>query len=682
MRLPKTWMKTPAGHDLHLETGVEIRRNGRKWQVFAPHPNSSPYREVWLTGDSAGTLGDAAVLAVDTCLPKARAELAAAWDDAHFHLIGRPHEWKPGRVNKKTIAARRAAVAATGTPTGADAKPGHLVVHIATGAPGVFHGLKTFDRAFHDLPAGAPVAGVTFAGDLHLNMPLPYDPADVVVLTHNWLPCNQWSDEPGHEDHGDAVTGECLLPERDQELAGPALKWISRGYWRAEDGVELFRANDGTFSAYTPTPHGRHNLCSGQPRKERAYRMINQWRAELPGKIEEAHQTALDIIATQTEIDEAHLDLARADIAYEAAVDARRPGNYEASEVQKTKEKLVRAQLKLAHLRGRPFGYTRIMISERREGTSWKPVFTGLSEAKACETPSKHAERYAAMNHFRSAAYRVRVYSDPDTPEPDAEWTNLPEQPCRPGRHRRGARVLPGTRRADGSLVEATQCGTCFEPLWRVTPADGEPYPWLLEGEELPPVAPGVTFVALALITRKHYGMQINDGLGGWRTLNGVGGFSSDTTEVDVTVDGVTIPMPASTMVQLRPAPPDTDPGLDADYPDPTPTPDPTQTTPPDKLIIEGSGLGNGEIRYRVQTQTPTGMKIVQTGATPTGARTDLRLLAQTILGNAGPVLGQTSDQPRPGLLVQTWHWPTGQTATATQPPRPTKQPGKSTPTS
>src|ERR1044072_6290393 len=96
----------------------------------------------------------------------------------------------------------------------------------------------------------------------------------------------------------------------------------------------------------------------------------------------------------------------------------------------------------------------------------------------------------------------------------------------------------------------------CFEPLWRVTPLDGQPYPWLLEGEELPPVAPRVLYLSLVQITTKHYGMQINDGLGGWHLLDGVGGFDPKTTNVPVTVDGVTVDMPGSTMVQLRPVPP------------------------------------------------------------------------------------------------------------------------------
>jgi hypothetical protein len=56
----------------------------------------------------------------------------------------------------------------------------------------------------------------------------------------------------------------------------------------------------------------------------------------------------------------------------------------------------------------------------------------------------------------------------------------------------------------------------------------------------------------------------------------------------------------------------------------------------------------------------------VQTGTTPPDVRPDLDALAETILGNAGPILGQTSDQTLPVLRVQTWHWPSGQTAIAT----------------
>ena len=670
MRLPKTWKNIAPGRYLHLETGVEIHRDGRIWKLIVPAKHTCT--PITPNGATRRTLGDAVVLAVDEWLPVMRKEIVAAWDDAHFAQVGRPHAWKPGRTAKTTVVARRIAVAATGTPTGADAKPGDLVVDIETGQPGVFE-----SRAFIGETEIRALCFVRFAGEAE---PVKVYSSDVAVITHDWLPCNQWSDEPGHEDHGNAVTGECLLPERDQDLAGPPLKWVGRGHWVADDGVELFAASDGTFAAYAPgvtltgaSPLGRTNICCNQTRKTRTYRMINWWRAELPAKIEEAHQTALDIVTTHAVIDEAHLELARADIAYEAAVEARLPGNYEAGQVQKIKERLVRAQLKLAHLEGRPFGYTRIVISEQREGTTWKPVFTSLSEAKACEDPAEHAARYADMNYFRGKAYRIRIYSDPDATTPDAEWTNVPSEPCRPGRHTRTGLVMPGAHRADGSLIEATMCGTCFEPLWRVAPFDGQPYPWLLEGEELPPVAPGMIYLSLVQITTKQYGMQINDGLGGWHVLHGVGGFDPESGDVAVTVDDVTVPLPGGTMVQLRPAPPaPADPGLDEDYPDPTrpqtPTPDLDAAAEPTNK--DGSGrVGGGEIRYRLQAQTRPGdpWRIVQTGAAPTCLQADLDVVAQTVLGNAGPILGLRSDQTFPSLLVQTWRWPTGQTATAAE---------------
>jgi hypothetical protein len=664
MRLPKTWKNTAPGRYLHLETGVEIHRDGRSWNIVVPCKHTCT--PITPAGATRRTLGDVVVLAVDEWIPVMRQQIAAVWDDAHFAQVGRPHEWKLGRATKYTVVARRAAVAATGTPTGAEAKPGDLVVDIETGQPGVFE-----SRAFISRTEIRALCFVRFAGETE---PVKVYSSTVVVLTRDWLPCNQWSDEPGHEDHGSAVTGECLLPERDQDLVGPPLKWVSPGRWVAADGVELFAGRGGTFAAFAPGPYGHTNICSGQPRKTRTYRMINSWRADLPRQVEEAHQAALDIVATRAAIDVAQLDLARADVAYNAAVDARLPGNYEAGQVQKIRERLARAQLKLAHLEGRPFGYTRIVISERREGTTWKPLFTSLSEAKACEDPAEHAERYAAEAFFRGRAYRIRIYSDPDATTPDAEWTNVPDQPCRPGQHTRADMVMPGARRSDGSLIEAATCGTCIEPLWRVTPFDGEPYPWLLEGEELPPLAPGVIYLSLAQITTKHYGMQINDGLGGWHLLRGVGGFDPASGDIPVTVDDVTVPLPGGTMVQLRPAPTaPADPGLDEDYPDPTrpPTQTPDPTAADDDPIIEGrSGpVGVGEIRYRVQTQTRPGdsWRIIQTGVAPTDLQADLDVVAQTVLSNARPILGLRPKQTLPGLLVQTWRWPTGQTATATE---------------
>lgn len=660
MRLPKTWTKISAGHYLHLETGVEIlhdpreRENG-EWGVLFPH-HSGAHRTVHAVA-SASTMTEAASAADARWIPAMRDQISACWNDAHFHLIGHPHEWPLGQADESTVVARRVAVRQAGTPTGASARPGDLVVDIETGQPGVFETREIRALCF-----------VRFAGEAE---PAKVCSSDVAVITYDWLPCNQWSDEPGHEDHGAAVTGECLLPKRDQDLVGPELKWISRGYWVAEDGVELFRAADGTFSAWRPTPHGRESICSSQPRKTCTNRMINAWRAELPGKIDEAHEAALNIVATQTVIDETHLELARADVAYEAAITAQLPGNYEAGQIQQIKERLARAQLKLTHLQGRPYGYTRIVVSERREGTTWKPLFVGLSEANTCESAAAQAERYAAMNYFRGRAYRLRIYSDPAATTPDAEWTNVPDQVCRPGQHTRADRIMPGARRSDGSLIEAATCATCIEPLWRVAPLDSEPYPWLLEGEELPPAAPGVIYLSLVQITTKHYGMQINDGLGGWHVLEGVGAFDPDSGDVPVSVEGVTVPMPGGTMVQLRPAPPaPADPGLDDDYLDPTrpQTPNLDLNRPGESITEDGSGVGAGEIRYRVQTRTRPGdpWRIAQTGTAPTGLQADLAVVAQTVIGNAGPILGLRPDQTFPGLLVQTWRWPTGQTATAT----------------
>src|ERR1044072_2856542 len=116
MRLPKTWMKIGDGQYLHLETGVETRRDQHKWHILAPHPNSSEFREVWWTGDNARALSDAVVIAADKWLPQARAQLAAAWDDAPSPRSGRPQGGTPARADKATTAPRRTAVAATGTP--------------------------------------------------------------------------------------------------------------------------------------------------------------------------------------------------------------------------------------------------------------------------------------------------------------------------------------------------------------------------------------------------------------------------------------------------------------------------------------------------------------------------------------------------------------------------------------
>lgn len=492
-----------------------------------------------------------------------------------------------------------------------------------------------------------------------------------------WQWCNQLDGE--HAEHGEAVTPECLLPLPDQDLVGPRLHQVTPSRWAAIDGVEIVLNADGTYDGWGLHQFSyRDNICGNQPTLTSTYRRINTYRAGLVQRRNADHILALKIIEARADHAAAEIVVARAKHAHQGALEARRPGTYEARLIDDALDAEIRARLTLAIVEGRAGSHPRMVISEASEdgGTTWETIWRDMVDSKAFETADEQAARYAEEHFLRGKAWRVKVYTDPAAATPDGMWTNLPEQPCPAGRHQsRGTAIQPGVRRDDGSLLEAARCTTCFQPLWRVTPYGSQPYPWLIEGEELPPIEPGVLYLAIALITTDHYGMQINDGLGTWHHLDNVGAFNPQTAEVTITVDGVAVPMPGGAMVQLRPAPPGDDAGLGLGGPDDTQTQTPAQTqTTPEETInagrgltapgLSGKGLTGGEIRYRVQTQTNGWWRSVQTGTTPADVRPDLDALAETILGNAGPILGLTSAQTLPPLRIQTWHWPTGQTAT------------------
>lgn len=584
---------------------------------------------------------------------------------ATFEKIGEPHEWKLGQADERTVEARHAAVHDTKTPTGADATPDQLVVHIELGTPGQF---------VRRDPESDSISWVRFAGDTEPSMVHSDDV--VVVKTDGWFSCNQMD---AHPDHGQAVSPECLLPLPDVELVGPELVQVAPGRYETADRIEVtYHPDDQTWWAYGRNAWGMpDSVCAGQPTLTSTYRWINGFRERMAERRDRDHGQALKIIEAREALEQAQLVAAQAAIAQEAEAAAGMPDTY-AGFMQHTDVRVKRAQLTLDLAEGLRPGNVRLVVlsSSETDGGDWKIQWASLVESKPGETASSQALRYADEHFLTRKPYLVQVFTDPAADTPDGEWTNL-INPCPAGQHNNGThRVLPGARRADGSTVQASRCAVCMHSLWRVTPCDSRPYPWLLEGDDLPPVEPGVIYLALARITTDHYGMQINDGLGVWHELNGVGPFDPETGNVDVTVAGHTVAMPGGTMVQLRPAPPKS--GLDDDGLDDaqTQTQTPAQTQTPDAIDGESGqpGLGldqTAAIRYRVTTQTQTGRwRAVQTGVTPPGfraCRPDLDMVADTILGNLHLILGLQPGQTLPAVRVQTWNWPTGLTGGASR---------------
>ncbi len=379
---------------------------------------------------------------------------------------------------------------------------------------------------------------------------------------------------------------------------------------------------------------------------------------------------------------------ADAEAAYAAALAAGHPGGGWAAVGQAANIAVSRAKLALAMAFGDdPAGWVRFVMVEVTydEGGTWDIISWGRDSTEPSETASAHALRYALASGLGpdkdrptvARAWRVRVWSDPAVGGgPDGEWTNLTD-PCDPGQHAAGDHpIASGVSRADGSTVESVSCARCLHRVWRVAPyrvGDApNPNPWVLEGEPLPDPDPAVIYLPIECVRTEHYGMEINDGFGTWYTLIGVGPIDRETGRVEVHLPGRTGSLYATTMVQLRPAPPAVEgPGPDGPGPDDAQTQTRTLDGQPTLVGSGAAAAGPSPVSfgYRVQTRTGSRWGTVRTGNTPRlwrADRTALDAVAHAVLGNAGPVLGLGPSDPVPPVRVRTWHRETGLTGFAT----------------
>lgn len=635
-RLPTGWtaMRSRAENPRSLRyvhwTGVEVERNSSGWFAAIParpgptcppgafavsHPDPTKHF------DSFETL-DAAMHAAETHhIPRTIALINKAWDDALFHEIGKPAEWPIRDADDDTVAARRAAVQATGTRTGRTTNPGEFVIHIVTGVPGRFHGIKTYKRPFHGMTGD--LAAVTFAG---VPFPQPVSPDDVIAIREPgaWFSCNRGvADFPEHLEHGEAESPECLLPLPDARLKGYVLAQTADGRYVSRDGIEVVQAANGTWTATGPSNRPERDfICGYQPRLAACYRWINEWRAEAAQRLDRDHAHALRIVAAQTAHRAALADYARAGSALTVATDRNMPGTTERAQVRRTELAMMRTGLALDLAEETvPVGSSRLFLRETsyQDGPPWELCHFGIEFALPGESASDQAARLAeefGLLSGQTVPARIVVFTDP-TGEADGEWTNLTD-PCPPGEHKRGAApVLRHAVRDDGSSVEVSRCGLCFRSLWRVTPPAGEPSPWQLEGDPLPPVQDGR--IRLAVITRSG--------------LNYMAIEAPRPDRAD-----------ARTLADTQ-----------------------TPTLPRFPRVMDVGVDGRIAVRFRVSTPTPTptgaDWKPVASGETDAIFRAtnpDVLMVADTVMSNVRPILGLRPDEPAPTVRVQTWHATSG----------------------
>lgn len=275
MRTSTAWISLPSRSEkprsrryLHLETGVEVEKNTFGWGVGVPGKPGpqSPAGTVTQNGHYEHKTKDAAIKAAEThVIPRVREIIAKAYDAAVWDQTGTPEEWTEGQADEKTVLARQFAAHRSGRRTGRDAKQGDLVRHIETGAVGVF-----------DRYEGGGAAYARFAFDAETAL---VHSADIVVL-EGWLSCNR-IDLADHDEHGQAVTAECLTALPDAELEGPELTAVREDReYTAADGVKVTLNTDGRWWAYGPAVSGLgvDSICSSQDTLAATYRWINRWR--------------------------------------------------------------------------------------------------------------------------------------------------------------------------------------------------------------------------------------------------------------------------------------------------------------------------------------------------------------------------------------------------------------------
>jgi hypothetical protein len=690
-QLPAGWAKVAAGHYRHAETGTEIVNTwgGRKlseWWVCVP-----PARGVFVGETAEGrcpvvheirTLTAAFVVAEERVIPRTREILATAWDEAHFQAVGAPDTWIGAPTDEATIAARRAAVAASGAPTGRTAEPGQIVVNFATGTPGTFDGRVYYAKPFHGWIG--EVAAVTWAGSPI--GPQPVAPCDVVVLNTDQLWCRPVDDDT-HLDHYHAVSPECLIDDPDHDLEGAPLIPVGRSIFNSADGVSITCHPDGTYWAYGPEPRTGgetlRGICSSQLRLSATYRSINRYRAEVAEHREACRAIAATVDVLTLALRDADAKVAELDAAYQSAVVARRLiTDYERAALQAAKITAARIRLAL-DLAVHPDRRQRFLVAfySSDDGSTWVPYHFGVEESDGDETPAGQALRYATGHDLIKGGqrwqtphpYLVQVWTDPIAERPDGVWTNLTD-PCPAGRHVNAeGKAFFGPERADGSSVQHTCCMGCFHRVWRVYAADGAVTPWVIEGEPLPAPDPAAVSLPVETIRTIHYGMEIHDGFGTWRRLIGVGAVDPRTYEVQVISEGRTGWLPASTLVQLRTAR-DLD---DTQNQNPAVQNLAVQNLGDDTAKIDAGGLaGPVSLGYRLQAQTQNQTRnagwvwaTVRAGQTPLiyrPAQNHADGLADTVLGNARQLLGLGPRHPLPNIRVQTWNRQTGITSYAT----------------
>ncbi len=98
----------------------------------------------------------------------------------------------------------------------------------------------------------------------------------------------------------------------------------------------------------------------------------------------------------------------------------------------------------------------------------------------------------------------------------------------------------------------------------------------------------------------------------------------------------------------------------------PTETQTETQTSGPAGGGAPSTAVSTGPVSFGFRIQTRTGggsWHVVQTGHTPPlwqPIQTALHHVAETILGNAGPMIGLGPQDPWPSVRVETWYGETG----------------------